>query len=182
MKIKKNKLLLTTIILTIAQIAIIGLSAIALGFDLFGIRQMIEGTVKELYAGQMDMDGFVTSFYIESLFIVFINIMVLVRYIRGYRYNANSPAFGRHLIWNSVSQFLFSSYIPAIFALITGLKLISKKPSVAAQENMSNEQAYYNQIKFEAMSQAVTRLKELRDSGAISEEEYYANLNKILES
>ena len=47
---------------------------------------------------------------------------------------------------------------------------------------MSNEQAYYNQIKFEAMSQAVTRLKELRDSGAISEEEYYANLNKILES
>jgi len=35
--------------------------------------------------------------------------------------------------------------------------------------------------KLEAMSEAVARLKELKDKGAISEEEYYANLNRILE-
>ena len=41
---------------------------------------------------------------------------------------------------------------------------------------------YISDYKLNAMSEAVARLKELRDKGAISEEEYYINLNKILES
>ena len=42
--------------------------------------------------------------------------------------------------------------------------------------------AYLSQFKMEAMSDAVRKLKELKERGAISEEEYYASLNKILES
>ena len=55
--------------------------------------------------------------------------------------------------------------------------MINKKPTIAK----SQEQSFLSDYKLMAMSEAVTRLKELRATGAISEEEYYANLNKILE-
>ena len=54
-----------------------------------------------------------------------------------------------------------------------------KKKIVVTETSDDN---FINDAKLTAMSEAVTRLKELRESGAISEEEYYANINKILES
>ena len=77
----------------------------------------------------------------------------------------------------AIIQLLFSAYIPAIFGIITGALMINKKPTIAK----SQEQSFLSDYKLMAMSEAVTRLKELRATGAISEEEYYANLNKILE-
>ena len=38
-----------------------------------------------------------------------------------------------------------------------------------------------NDYKKKAMGEAISRLKELKAQGAISEEEYYETLNKILE-
>ena len=79
----------------------------------------------------------------------------------------------------AIIQFLFSAYIPAIFGIITGALMINKKPATIL--NKSQEQSFLSDYKLTAMSEAVARLKQLRESGAISEEEYYANLNKILE-
>ena len=47
------------------------------------------------------------------------------------------------------------------------------------RENPNTEDV--NEYKMKAMTEAVARLKELRQSGAISDEEYYATLDKILE-
>ena len=57
---------------------------------------------------------------------------------------------------------------------------MSKQKQTLADVQAQSEE-YINEMKLAAMSEAVTRLKELRASGAISEEEYYANINKILE-
>ena len=55
-----------------------------------------------------------------------------------------------------------------------------KKPKLII-ENTATKEGEVSDFKLTAMTEAVTRLNELRSSGAISEEEYYINLNKILE-
>ena len=75
---------------------------------------------------------------------------------------------------------LISSFLPAIFALIAGIRMNKEKAPVPVA-NVNNN-PYLSEYKMEVMSDAVKRLKELKEQGAISEEEYFASLNKILES
>ena len=180
MKIKKSKMLLATIILSIIQIAFGIFSALAIGLNLFGLAEYVDMVLFELYGGIMDLNAFLMSYYLDVAFMCLINFMAIRFYIKGYKYTVYNPQYGKFMILNAISQLLFSSFIPGLFALITGLRMMKKKKVQTTYA--SSEESYINEIKFEAMSQAITRLKELRANGAISEEEYYANLNKILES
>ena len=180
MKTKKSKMLLSTIILSIMQIVLNIFSAFAIGFNWFGLAEYVDMILFELYGGIMDLNSFLMSYYLDVAFVCLINILAIRFYLKGYKYSVYNPQYGKMMILNAISQFLFSSFIPGLFALITGLRMMNKKK--VQQPYTSSEEAYINEVKFEAMSQAITRLKELRASGAISEEEYYANLNKILES
>ena len=67
-----------------------------------------------------------------------------------------------------------------IFGIIAGIVIKNKKPKLII-ENTATKEGEVSDCKLTAMTEAVTRLNELRSSGAISEEEYYATLNKILE-
>ena len=92
---------------------------------------------------------------------------------------------GRVLTNLSVWYLILTSIsLPSLFALIAGLLMTSKanKPVIAtAVPKEAAPTSEINEYKMKAMTEAVNRLKELRQSGAITEEEYYANLDKILE-
>ena len=61
-------------------------------------------------------------------------------------------------------------------------KIVVETESAGDPTQPRVEPNFLPDYKLNAMGEAVSKLKALRDSGAISEEEYYATLNKILES
>lgn len=174
---KKNKLMLTAFILTVIHLALTFLVAITLGLNLFGIVDIL-GNMYMSMGIQVTTSDMLMSYYFDLAIVAIINFLCVKKYWICYKYNANAPMHGRAIVFNAITQLIFSTYIPGIVALIAGIRMQKVKPI----ESKEQEQQLINEIKFEAMSEAVTRLKELRASGAISEEEYYANLNKILES
>ena len=178
---KKSKLLLVTLILTIIQLSFIAFVAIALMFNLFNIVDALDIILKDISQSGVGIDYYLTTYYLELGLSFLVNLSCARYYYRGYKYCAVGEVFGRRLIINSIMQMLFSSFIPGVFALITGI-VLGKARIPVVQTVQQDGEVYINEIKLAAMSEAVTRLKELRDSGAISEEEYYANINKILES
>ena len=154
---KKNKLLLTAFILTAIHLALTILVAIALGFNLFGIVDVLNNAYMSM-GMQVAVSDMLMSYYFDFVFVVIINFLCIKRYWLCYKYNANTPSHGRSIVFNAIMQLLFSTYIPGIVALIAGIKMQKAKP-VQSQEQ---QQQLINEIKFEAMSEAVARLKELR--------------------
>lgn len=177
---KKSKMLLATLIITIIQLTIIAFVAITLMCNLFGIVDSMDYILQTYVAQDLTIDYMLTSYYLELGMGFIVNLSAARLYYKGYKYNAFGEIYGKRVIVDGVFQLLFSSFVPGILAIITGIMLMKKKPVVVS--NSEQDEMYINDAKLAAMSEAVTRLKELRDSGAISEEEYYANINKILES
>ena len=74
-------------------------------------------------------------------------------------------------------SFIFiGSAIAGVLALIAGAIMKDQRVDVSEEKVQTD----IPDIKLNAMKEAVLRLKELKERGAISEEEYYANLDKIL--
>jgi len=177
---KKSKMLLVTLIFTIIHLSLIAFVAIVLMFNLFGIVDAMDYLLQSYVAKEMTIDSMLSTYYFELLFSFIANFSAARLYYKGYKYNATGEIFGRRVIMDAIFQLLFSAFIPGILALITGILMLKQPRPVMTEEEQVN--AYINETKLAAMSEAVNRLKELRASGAISEEEYYANINKILES
>ena len=177
---KKSKMLLATLIVTIIQLTIIAFVAITLMCNLFGIVDSMDYILQTYVAQDLTIDSMLMSYYLELGMGFIVNLSAARLYYKGYKYNAFGEIYGKRVIVDGIFQLLFSSFVPGILAIITGIMLMKKKPVVVS--NTEQDEIYINDAKLAAMSEAVTRLKELRDSGAISEEEYYANINKILES
>ena len=182
MKKKQNKniLLLITFILTILQLTMLAFASIAIAFDLFSIQTFLEEYIREAYSSVVSLDSFLTSFYLETVLAILVNIGCAVLYFKAYKYRVNNPNFARRLMWNGIMQLLFSTYLAGIMAIISATIMLKKKP-MPEQTRESIEKSLIADYKLAAMTEAVQRLKELREKGAISEEEYYVNLNKILE-
>jgi hypothetical protein len=105
-------------------------------------------------------------------------------YLKAIKFNANSVSFARRLMSKSIWHFIFGSFIPSLFAMISASimsrQAVPAKP-IDTAETIKEDENKLPDYKLTAMSEAIERLKELKDKGAISEEEYYANLNRILE-
>ena len=177
---KRSKLLLATFILTIIHMSLLLFAAAALIFNLFGVVDIMNMILSEYQSAGVTIDYYLTTYYFELALSFIVNFSCAKLYYKGYKYSAYGEVFGRRLIMNSIIQLLFSAFIPAILALITGVKMCKQRHNIVSAQ--INDENAINETKLAAMSEAVTRLKELRASGAISEEEYYANINKILES
>jgi len=173
---KKNKLLLTAIILTYISIATSLLALCVLMFNLFEMGDMVESYL-QAYMGTEDIEGMLTMYYLETFLAVLINIYAARKYTKVYKFRLNNKEAGRYLTSVALWQLLFCSALPAIFGFIAGINMMKKK----VQVETTPANPYLSEYKLNAMSEAVERLKELRDKGAISEEEYYASLNKVLE-
>jgi len=171
---KKSKMLLAAFIFTVFHLVFSVIVASVLMFNLFGVVDSL-GYFLQGVVSEAELANMITSYCFELLFAFIVNFMAARFYFKGYKYSVYSVSFGKNIVFNAIMQMLFSAFIPGLLALIAGIIMINKKPKIVNASNI-------NDLKFEAMSEAVSRLKELRDSGAISEEEFYANLNKILES
>ena len=153
---------------------------IMLAFNISGFADMYKEILFE-YSANFNLSDQVTFACMELLLMFLMDAYFASFYFKGYKYKINSPQYGRALVSQSVFQMLLASFPAGLFALIGGI-VMSKKPVTEAVQKDSTRPEHITQYKFEAMSEAVARLKELKDKGAISEEEYYATLNKILES
>lgn len=173
---KKNKILLTAIVITYISMFVSLAALVTLIFNIGGISDLIEVYLVD-YMGATDISSMMTMYYIELFVAVLINIYAVRSYSKVYKFRLNNRDAGRYLTSVALWQLLFCSWVPAIFGFIAGFKMVKRK--VEVQTTPANP--YLSDYKLTAMSEAVARLKELRDKGAISEEEYYASLNKVLE-
>jgi len=154
-------------------------SSIVLSFNVWGIADAL-GKMISSYGYSYDVSSEVSSLVFSFVFQALIELYFAVFYFKALKYRANSPMFARKLLFKSIWQCFVGSFVPAVFALIAAT-IMSKQKAVLPMESLSCANSELPGYKLEAMSEAVARLKELKDKGAISEEEYYANLNRILE-
>ena len=177
-KRNKNVMLIITFVFTIISILLNAFVGIVLTFNLFDAVNIFNQFVSTYLISGYDISMYMTSYVINLILTLTANIYAGIFYFKGIKYRVNNKQYGRAILFYAILQLLFSAYIPAILALITAIIMINKKPVVLEEKETPS---FLSDYKLMAMSEAVTRLKELRASGAISEEEYYANLNKILE-
>ena len=152
--------------------------AIVLSFNLRGVTDILVETIASSgYA--LDAESEVTTMIFSFVLSAFVEIYFAIFYGKAIKFKVSSPMFARQLMNKSFWQLILGSFLPALFAMISA-SLMSKKKRVEPAEVIS-EASGLNVYKLNVMSEAVERLKQLKASGAISEEEYYASLNRILE-
>lgn len=177
MKKQKNSVLL--ILACVASFLAVSFSIVVilvLLFDGFGIRTLFENTLASGGYTIDDIKNEVALLYLEFGLSAAVNMYYGTFYLKGLKFRVNSKPFGRALVMKGVFQALIGSAIAGVLALIAGAIMKDQKV-VVAEEKVQTD---IPDIKLNAMKEAVLRLKELKERGAISEEEYYANLDKIL--
>lgn len=176
-KQKNNILLLIGCIISYSSVAMSIIIAIFLAFNIAGLSDAYIQLLRSVLADGGDLSAEVTMCIIELGFTALINLYFAGYYLKGLKYKVDSKPYGRMLITESIFQMIIGSFPAGLFVLIAGIRMYNKKVSVVPEK----EETYLSEYKMQAMSEAVRRLKELKAQGAISEEEYYATLNKILE-
>lgn len=179
---KKNDtgrvLLWVACVLSFATAAFNVFAIVMVSFDLFGILGFLESLLNQVGYTIMDMD--ISFICIELGIVAFIDLSAGVRYLNILKRRFNYGRVGGNLMLQSVLQMLFGSFISGLLGLI-GINSLMR--SVRPMPRTPEEQVeLINDYKKKAMGEAITRLKELKAQGAISEEVYYETLNKILES
>lgn len=173
---RKNKLLLTAIIITYISMIVSAITVSILVFNIFETADLVEDYLYQTI-GSEESSYMLTMYYIEMFLAILINIYAVRNYTKIYKFRLNNRDAGRYLMSVALWQLLFCSWVPALFGFLAAIRMIKRK--VEVQTVPANP--YLSDYKLNAMSEAIARLKELRDKGAISEEEYYASLNKVLE-
>jgi len=180
---KKRKINIFTLIACVLSylsvlVAVLGLVFIA--FDIMGISTIYEKLLMDMGYGLDEISSEKTMLYIEMILVALVNLYFANFYLKGIKYNFNTEQYGQALITKGLFQMILASAVAGIFGVIAGM---TTKNNVGAKvkETKEPKAPFVSDYKFQAMSEAVTRLKELKEKGAISEEEYYETLNKILE-
>lgn len=185
---KKNTSRILLIIACVLSFVTLGASAIAailLGFNIGGVSDALCSLLVDNGYSITEADSEITVMLFSFILEVFIELSFAVFYLKAIKFRANSLSFARRLMSKSIWHFILGSFLPALFAMISASIMGKQKQATqtinveeAFKENKEDKVPDY---KLTAMSEAIARLKELKDKGAISEEEYYANLNRILE-
>ena len=156
-----------------------GFLAIALACNFWGIADMLIEMM--MSAGYTDAVTEINFMSFEAVLGAVVNLYFAIFYIKLGKLRVSSRQHGRMMINKSIWQILIGSALPGVIALIAGVVLNKPNRSVAHVTAETTTESDISEFKLQAMNEAVARLKELKERGAISEEEYYANLNKILE-
>jgi len=164
-------------VLSFVAVAINTVAVVVISFDIGGILTRVEEIVNEMGFTLVGAD--LTFTCIELLIVILIDLFAGLRYLKIARNRLSVFRPGNNLMFQTVFQILVGSLIAGIFGLIGLSKLTSRRRPVPITPEESIE--FMNDYKKKAMSEAIARLKELKSQGAISDEEYYETLNKILE-
>jgi uncharacterized membrane protein len=157
--------------------AAISIAAIVVfAFNITSIIDVVENVVNKL--GYTFKGADVSFLCVEFGIVGLIDLFAGFRYISVANRKYNLRRLGTTLIWQTIIQMFFGSLAAGIVGCI-GINMALRQ----MQKPISQEEqvAFMNDYKKKAMGEAITRLKELKAQGAISEEEYYETLNKILE-
>ena len=189
-------------ILCIVRAVIDVLACVCLVLDLGGTKQMVIEMINQLTMYDENVTYYIASIIMELVFNIIISIYGANYFIKASRvkivfmYNITSA------ITMGIIQILFSSYIVGTLSIIASFLMrkgnVSQGNPFAKEtvkdvygnnvyngnihveaEEVSTEEKVKSQM--EDMTQAVQKLKSLKENGVISEEEYYEHLNKILE-
>ncbi|MGN0961855.1 MAG: SHOCT domain-containing protein [Christensenellales bacterium] len=180
-KQKNNVLLIIACVLSYLSIILSVLLAVFLTFNIAGTADIYKELLLKIFVyNTVDLAEQVTLYIVELGISALLNLYFACFYLKVLRYKINNQQFGRMLVTKAIFQMLFASLISGVFALIAGIVMGKKKSKVSP--SVQSDNPYFSDYKMEAMSEAIKRLKELKAKGAISEEEYYISLNKILES
>jgi uncharacterized membrane protein len=153
------------------------LGIFALSFNLYGLTDMMQEISSKLSDSPEAID--ISYVCLELGIVAVIDLSAGLRYLKIARNPFIAMRQGNALIFQCVLQMLFASLIAGIFAII-GISIISKQKFV--RPTQEEQMQYINETKKKAMGEAIARLRELKEQGAISEEEFYETLNKILEN
>ena len=169
---------MTASILTFVFIGLSVLEMIAIGFNLLGIQDYFVN-IFSLYGVQNgEIEEMIVYMYFSLSLDILFNVYFARYYLRMYRYGVGQKQ-AESLVRHGAIQMILVSLVPGMLGLIAGIVMNSQKGS--AHKKVVPQNVGVSELKLEAMKEAVARLKELRAQGAISEEEYYATLNKIIE-
>ena len=189
-------------ILCIIRAVIDVLACVCLVLDLGGTKQMVIEMISQLTMYDENVTYYIASIIMELVFNIIISIYGANYFIKASRvkivfmYNITSA------ITMGIIQILFSSVIVGTLSIIASFLMrkgnVSQGNPFAKEtvkdvygnniyngnihveaEEVSTEEKVKSQL--EDMTQAVQKLKSLKENGVISEEEYYEHLNKILE-
>lgn len=165
-------------ILCLISAVIYLIAFIGLVFNIGGVADRINSIlINQMQYAPSEADAQVTMFSFEFIISASFAFYCARYYKITGMYVRDEKELGKKVIIMGVFQLLFGMVITGIIAIIVGIVKVNSKKVV-----METKQDYgIPEQKLELMSQAVERLKKLREIGAISEEEYYINLNKILE-
>jgi hypothetical protein len=133
--------------------------------------------VSNMTYSPQEADTQITMMTFELIISVFFALYCFRFYKLAPRMTRSENELGKRITFMAIFQLLFGMYVTGVIALIIGLVKWNKKvlrPEFVVETGIPSQ-------KLELMGEAVERLKKLREMGAISEEEYYVNLNKILE-
>lgn len=185
---KKNTsrvLLIIACVLSFVTLGTAAISVVLLGFNIGGVTEYLNALLVHNGYSVAEADSEVTMMMFSLILEVFIELSFAVFYLKAIKFRANSVSFARRLMSKAIWHLILGSFIPALFAMFSAVSMNKQKQAAqvvnveeAFKENREDKVPDY---KLTAMSEAIARLKELKDKGAISEEEYYANLNRILE-
>lgn len=151
---------------------------IALLANLGGITDAVTNIlVTQMNYSPTEADTQITMMTFELLIGTFFAVYCFRYYKLSPLMIRNEKLLGKRVVIMAIFQLLFGMYITGVVALIIGIVKMNKKATVIEPVVDSG----IPKQKLELMGEAVERLKKLREIGAISEEEYYINLNKILE-
>ena len=191
MKLKRknnNTMYLIAAIFSYISVGLSAISLIALATNLFGITDIYGQLLTTYVSEDINVSSQVSMMCIELGFMILTNWYFANFYLKGWKYKINSKEYGKATLFMAIFQIIASSFIPALLGIIAGIMMINRKTKIVVEPVVSEdgqsivEPNFLPEYKLNAMGEAVQKLKALRDSGAISEEEYYTTLNKILES
>ena len=189
-------------ILCILRAVIDVLACVCLVLDLGGMKQMIIEMLNQMTMYDQNVTYYITSIIMELVFNIIISIYGANYFIKASRvkivfmYNISSA------ITMGIIQILFSSVVVGTLSIIASFLMrkgnVSQGNPFAKEtvkdvygntmytadttvevEEVANEERVKSQM--EDMTQAVQKLKSLKENGVITEEEYFEHLNKILE-
>ena len=179
MKRQKNsgKVLLIIAIVISFMVALGSLLAtLVLAFNLWGSSDIYLNLMSQMGYVITDVTSEITVICCEMGISGLVNLFAGIKYIKIIK--RGGIPMGSTPFSQVFMQMLFGSFIPCILAYIGIINFLKAK--MTNRINVTKEE--FHDYRMEAMTEAINRLKELKEKGAISEEEYYETLNKILES
>lgn len=189
-------------ILCILRAVIDVLACVCLVLDLGGMKQMMIEMLNQMTMYDQNVTYYITSIIMELVFNIIISIYGANYFIKASRvkivfmYNISSA------ITMGIIQILFSSVVVGTLSIIAsflmrkgnvsqgnpfaketvkdvyGNTMYTADTTVEVEEAVNEERV---KSQMEDMTQAVQKLKSLKENGVITEEEYFEHLNKILE-